>query len=670
MTLKTKFRVMIAVSAAGLLAVAGFWIQGQHSTLLSGKMEKTKNLVEVPYSIMELQYLLETEGKISRIEAQRAAIQAIRAMRYEGNNYFWINDDHATMIMHPIKPEMEGTDLTSFKDPSGKAIFVEFVKAAQVAGGGHVDYLWPKPGKERPVAKLSFVKRFAPWGWVIGTGIYIDDVDSAWRASALTAAGVSLLCLVPLVIVSMATSRSTFIRLSDMVERFKDVAQGEGDLTKRIPITSQDEIGELAKWFNVFLDKLQEMIKSVANAAGQVGNASEDVSKTAEQISANSQETSAQANVVSTTAEQVSHNLQTVATGAEEMGTSIREIAKNATDAAKVATGAVKVAGTATATIAKLGESSAEIGQVIKVITSIAEQTNLLALNATIEAARAGEAGKGFAVVANEVKELAKETAKATEDISHKIEAIQTDTKAAVDAIASISVVINQVNDISSTIATAVEEQNATTNEMSRNIGEAARGSGEITSNIAGVAEAAESTSRGATDTQAATRQLVEMATQLRRLVDQFKTGNDQRSSSDRAGAAAAASISLDFDAVKSAHRSWRLKLRNVLDGRETIAADKIASHRDCQLGKWLYAEGQVAYGQFAEFKELEAKHKDMHSMVKEVVELKHAGKTVLAEQRYLSVCQAADEVVALLTKLEALVTQSQGHGRAAVSGR
>jgi methyl-accepting chemotaxis protein len=290
-----------------------------------------------------------------------------------------------------------------------------------------------------------------------------------------------------------------------------------------LPIESEDEIGLAGIALNRMKNGLHEIIQTIAGSAVQVAGASEELSSTSQQISASSEEASAQAKVVSTAAQAVSQNLQTVATGAEEMGASIKEIAKNATEAAKVATSAVKVAETANATVSKLGDSSTEIGQVIKVITSIAQQTNLLALNATIEAARAGEAGKGFAVVANEVKELAKETAKATEDISRKIEAIQTDTKAAVDAIASISGVINQINDISSTIATAVEEQNATTNEMSRNVSEAAHGSGEITSNITGVAEAAESAARGATDTQKASQQLVETSAELRRLVEQFK---------------------------------------------------------------------------------------------------------------------------------------------------
>ena len=304
------------------------------------------------------------------------------------------------------------------------------------------------------------------------------------------------------------------------------------------PINAQDEIGRALTALNEMKNNLREVIRSIAGSAAQVASASEELSQTSQQISANAEETSAQAKVVSDSTQQVSQNLQTVATGAEEMGSSIKEIAKNATEAARVATSAVKVAENTTATVSKLGDSSNEIGQVVKVITSIAQQTNLLALNATIEAARAGEAGKGFAVVANEVKELAKETAKATEDISRKIEAIQGDTKAAVEAIASISEVINQVNGISNTIATAVEEQNATTNEMSRNVSEAAHSSGEITSNINGVAQAAESTSRGATDTQKAAQQLVETSAELRRLIEQFNINE----STSRAGLSASGS--------------------------------------------------------------------------------------------------------------------------------
>jgi methyl-accepting chemotaxis protein len=301
-----------------------------------------------------------------------------------------------------------------------------------------------------------------------------------------------------------------------------------GDLTRDdLEIRSRDELGDLTTAINEMSGGLRRMILAIKENANQVASASEALNTTSQQITSNSEQTKAQADVVSKSALSVSQNLQTVATGAEEMEGSINEIAKNATEAAKVATSAVKVAESTTATVSKLGESSNEIGQVIKVITSIAQQTNLLALNATIEAARAGEAGKGFAVVANEVKELAKETARATEDISRKIEAIQADTRAAVDAIASISDVINQVNNISGTIATAVEEQNATTNEMSRNVSEAAQASGEITSNIGGVAEAARSTTEGATETQKAAQQLVEMSTQLRGLVGKFKIDAD-----------------------------------------------------------------------------------------------------------------------------------------------
>ncbi len=350
------------------------------------------------------------------------------------------------------------------------------------------------------------------------------ELSAASKGTRATRATFVMCALSLLLLLAVATQVTLSITrpLDEFSKKFMTMAEAN-DLTSRVDESRQDEIGLLGGCLNRFVVKVHEILSQIAETAKDVSGASDSLSNTSQQISANSEETSAQAKVVSDSAQQVSQNLQTVATGAEEMGVSIREIAKNATEAARVATSAVKVAETTTTTVSKLGESSNEIGQVIKVITSIAQQTNLLALNATIEAARAGEAGKGFAVVANEVKELAKETAKATEDISRKIEAIQTDTKAAVEAIASISEVINQVNGISTTIATAVEEQNATTNEMARNVSEAAHSSGEITSNISGVAQAAESTSRGAGDTQKAAQQLVETSAELRRLVEQFK---------------------------------------------------------------------------------------------------------------------------------------------------
>jgi methyl-accepting chemotaxis protein len=533
--LRGKFNLMVVVAAAGLLTVAGFWIRDQRSTMLSEKLAKTKNLAEVPYSIIERQYQLESEGKISRQEAQRQAVAAIQSMRYEGSNYFWINDDQPKMIMHPMKPELDGKDLTSFKDPSGRAIFVEFVAAAQASQGAYVRYLWPKPGKDQPVAKLSFVKRFAPWGWVIGTGIYIDDVDAAWRGNAIKAGGLALACLLPLLVLSITTSRSIFRRLSELAGHIRDVAEGERDLTRRIAIRSRDEVGELAKWFNVFMDKQHGLVSSIAETAGHVAAASEELSAASQRIAANSEETSAQTNVVTEATQHINQNLQSVSAGAGEMATSIQSIASNAHQAAVIASNAVQAAQAANASVSKLGQSSAEIGAVTKVITSIAEQTNLLALNATIEAARAGEAGKGFAVVANEVKELAKQTAQATEDISRKITAIQTDTKGAVDAIGSIGSVITHVNDISGTIATAVEEQSATTNEMTRNLGDAATGAGEIAHNIEGVAQAAQSTSESVQELQKAASALTDMSGQLRTLVAQFKIDSTPQSAGKRA---------------------------------------------------------------------------------------------------------------------------------------
>jgi len=367
----------------------------------------------------------------------------------------------------------------------------------------------------------------------IGGLIEVETADDAEQAAARADRAKQIMVIAGILALGLAGILATLINrslsrpLGQTVTLLQAVA--EGDLTQRSTSTSGDEVGQMNVALNETLDRVAETVEGIGASAATLSTASEELSAVSQQLSAAAEETAVQAASVSAGAEQVSNNIQSVSTGAEELGASINEIAQNTSMAARIAAEAVEAANATTETVTKLGASSAEIGDVIKVITSIAEQTKLLALNATIEAARAGEAGKGFAVVANEVKDLARATARSSEEIGRTIETIQTDTAAAVEAIDRITAIIRQINDIQTVIAAAVEEQSATTNEIGRNVSEAAVGSGDIARNITGVAETARSTTQGASETHVAAEELSRLAAELLRLVGQFRVADARR---------------------------------------------------------------------------------------------------------------------------------------------
>ncbi|WP_413451414.1 methyl-accepting chemotaxis protein [Georgenia phoenicis] len=345
------------------------------------------------------------------------------------------------------------------------------------------------------------------------------DAQAAQNITVMSVLGIAGLAFGAFIAVIIVRS----VRRSVNEIRRATEAMAQGDLTAEPVVTSRDEIGQVAESLATAQTRLRALIAEVAATSQQVASSAGEVSADSGRLAAASEDTAAQSGVVAAAAEQVSNNIQAVASGAEQMGASIREIAHSANEAANVAARATEVAAATNATVTKLGTSSQEIGEVVKVITTIAEQTNLLALNATIEAARAGEAGKGFAVVAGEVKELAQETAKATEDIARRVETIQVDATGAVDAIGEISRIIESINDLQLTIASAVEEQTATTNEMSRSVGEAATGSGEIAGSITAVADSSAEAKDTLTQLTESADGLAGMSADLRTRVEQFR---------------------------------------------------------------------------------------------------------------------------------------------------
>jgi len=548
-----KLALIIGISLIGMLVMGPIALYTMRAQMMTDRQAKTQQMIDIGYGILSHYQKLESDKKMSRAEAQAAAMAEIKGLRYDKVEYFWINDMTPKMVMHPIKPELDGKDLGEMKDPAGNRLFIGFVDVVKSQGAGFYSYLWPKPGHEQPVSKISYVKGFAPWGWIIGTGIYLDDVDAVFRQNAMLFGIMALIVFAVVLLASIIISRSVTKPLNVITDLTGRLAAG--DQAFEVPYTARkDEIGGLAKALSVFKDNAGAMAKmhaeqaemkqqadaekrrtmmefagkfeaSVQAVVGEVITDAGDMREAARSMSKSAGDASDRSKVVADACQEASENVQTVASAAEELSASITEIGQRVTQAAQIADKAAGDGQRTNQAVAGLAAAADKIGEVIDLINNIASQTNLLALNATIEAARAGEAGKGFAVVASEVKSLASQTAKATEEISAQITAIQSETKQVVENIQGICATILQVNEISSSIAAAVAEQGAATQEIAGSVQRAASGTNAVSQNITSVTSTTTQTGEVAQMVLRSSDKLAGKLQVLQREVSEFVAG-------------------------------------------------------------------------------------------------------------------------------------------------
>ncbi len=490
---------LILVLAVAMLVTLGLLMLNQiHGDLYKAKAEKTRHVVETAAGVLAYYQGLEAAGTLSRDAAQQQALSAVRGLRYDHNDYFWINDLGPKMIMHPTNPKLDGQDLSTIRDPDGFALFNEMVVLAKAKGAGSIDYRWPKPGASEPVEKTSYIQLFQPWGWIIGSGIYIDDMQAEFyrqlRDASLLGAGIAVILALLVIVIG----RSIVVPLREAEDAMATIASGEADLTRRLDTHGNDEITRLGQHFNSFTGQLQQVVTRLRDAAHELDGSANAVGNSAEQARQRSEQQSQQMEQVATAINEVSYAVQDVAKNAEQASSEMSAAQDCARQGQQSIHGSLRKIDELSATIDQavrvieaLASQSTRIGSVLEVIRAIAEQTNLLALNAAIEAARAGEQGRGFAVVADEVRLLAQRTQQSTAEIQTMIEHLQGQSEAAVKAIdasslasretveqaseagASLDAIgqaLHNLTSLNASIASATLQQSHVVEEINRNV--------------------------------------------------------------------------------------------------------------------------------------------------------------------------------------------------------